>query len=171
MTSTMKESVAIRQRPMMLCKWCGHPSGPGPACRVCGSPLDLRLQGLQAFSEDLFSHQRLFRPTQAEAPLGEEVQAPLASRPGEPDRSPGEVPVQSQAVAPVIAMEEATDSPSEAEADPGPLLVLESRRWWAASPEPAVRAALRRETARTLVTRIAAFVGSVWLLDFLVTHV
>jgi hypothetical protein len=166
----MKESVAIRQRPLMLCKWCGHQSGPGPGCRVCGSPLDLRLHGVQAFSQDLFSHQRLLRPAHVEAPLDEGDGAPLASRPIEPDRPSGEGPERSHIVA-SAAMEDVTDNQSEAETDPGPLIVLKPGLSWAISPTPAVRAALRREIGRTWATRAGAFVGSVWLLDFLVTHV
>jgi hypothetical protein len=170
MSGTMKESVAIRQGPLMLCKWCGHPSAPGRVCGACGSPLDLRLHSAQAFSEDLFSHQRLLRPARTEAPVGERVEAPLASRPIEPDRPSREVSARSEIVAPA-ALEPATDNRSEAETDPGQLIVLDSGSWWAASSTPAVRAALRREIGRTWVTWAGGFVGSVWVVDFLVTHV
>lgn len=169
----MKEVVAIRQRPLMLCKWCGHPSGPGPACGVCGSPLDLRLHGGRAFSEDLFSHQRLLRPARTEASQRPGLEAPLESQPKGQDREPREAPARSEIVVSCSPrpLEVAGDSRSEPLAGSGPLLVLESGRWWSASPAPGARAALRRETGRTWVTRIATFLGSVWALDFLVSHV
>jgi hypothetical protein len=86
------------------------------------------------------------------------------------DRPSREAPARTHIVVPA-AMEDVTDNRSEAETDPGPLIVLDSGSWWAASPEPAVRAALRREIGRTWAIRVGAFVGSVWVLDFLVTHV